>query len=73
MYSLGCMLMNPQSNVPPRNVKKTDEQLHGILSSCRAEQGRAAVPHRLRIRALEHRVPLMMMSMQIAPYIDTPS
>ena len=41
------------------------EQLHGVRG--RAEQGRVPIPHTLHGRALKHKVPFIMNSMQIAP------
>ena len=39
-------------------------QLHGVYS--RTEQGRVPISHTLHGRALKHKVPLIMQSMQIA-------
>ena len=56
---------NPGRSVPPPIVALPHKQLHGVFS--RTEQGRVPITHTQHGRALEHKMPLIMNSMQIAP------
>ena len=49
----------------PHNAALPHEQLHGVVS--RTEQGRVPNSHTLHGRALKHKMPLIMKSMQILP------
>ena len=49
----------------PHHVTLPHEQLHSVYS--RTDQGRVPIPHTLHSRALQHKVPLIMKGMQIAP------
>ena len=49
----------------PHNVTLPYEELHSVFS--RTEQSRVPTPHTLHSRALQHKVPFIMKSMQIAP------
>ena len=49
----------------PHNVALPHQQLHGVVS--RTEQGSVPIPTTLHGRALKHKMPLIMKSMQMAP------